>query len=159
MIYLVLSAKPRHLAKADAFPFVSLENGEILCEAVEVYRSWHPYDDLEFEYALLLARAVSQEHTLELTRCSDCHRLTMVDGRQRRRKSCGHAAHARLVPHQKLEQEVVQDGEKQRPDGNGNHGHEGKPRPHGGYLESDRGDNAEQENYRAESSDDRFKQS
>lgn len=107
-IYFILSAQPKQCATGEAKPFVSLENGEVLCEALEVYRSWHPDDELEFEYALLLARAVSQEHTVSLSHCSGCRRITMVDGRRSRRGTCAHRALERLISHQGPEQPVIQ---------------------------------------------------
>ena len=108
MIYLILRARPKQSAAVEEQPFVSLENGEILCEALEIYRTWQPDDALEFEYALLLARAVSQERTVRLSRCSGCHRITMIDGRKPNHVACTHVAQGRSIVRQDRDQPMIQ---------------------------------------------------
>src|ERR1700731_3249243 len=48
----------------------SLEGGEKLCEAFEIYREWEPDAYLEFDYAVLLASGAIKGEEVELSACA-----------------------------------------------------------------------------------------
>jgi hypothetical protein len=66
----------------------SLENGEKLCEAFEVYREWEPQMKLEFEQAVLLMTGAVRAEKIELGYCSNCHRALLIDKLGRARSKC-----------------------------------------------------------------------
>jgi predicted Zn-ribbon and HTH transcriptional regulator len=57
----------------------SLEGGEKLCEAYEIYREWEPDDHLEFDYGVLLATGAMKGQEIELSTCADCGCAILVD--------------------------------------------------------------------------------
>jgi hypothetical protein len=67
---------------------VSLENGEKLCEAFEIYREWEPKSDLEFEQAVLLMTGSLRAEKIELAHCSGCSRPLLIDKLARARDTC-----------------------------------------------------------------------
>lgn len=71
---------------ADLAP--SLENGERLCEAYEIFREWEANAALEFDQAVLLARGATKSEDIELTRCPNCGRALLIDKWARRRETC-----------------------------------------------------------------------
>lgn len=59
----------------------SLENGERLCEAFEIYQEWQPGASLEFEHALLLATGLTESDGIRVARCPHCSYLRLIDMR------------------------------------------------------------------------------
>lgn len=57
----------------------SLENGEKLCEAFEIYREWEPQADFDFEQAVLLISGAVRAEKIELASCSGCDRALLID--------------------------------------------------------------------------------
>jgi Flagellar transcriptional activator (FlhC) len=57
----------------------SLEGGERLCEAFEIYREWEPDAHLEFDYAVLLATGVIKGEEVELSTCARCGCALLLD--------------------------------------------------------------------------------
>jgi transcriptional activator FlhC len=57
----------------------SLEGGEKLCEAFEIYREWEPDAHLEFDYAMLLATGVMKGGEVEISTCSRCGCALLLD--------------------------------------------------------------------------------
>ena len=76
--------------KAAAERLPGLENGELLCEALEAFREWRPVSELEFEHAVLLTSSVVQAENLSLIHCSDCRAATLIDGSRKLYANCGH---------------------------------------------------------------------
>jgi hypothetical protein len=60
-------------------PKPSLEGGERLCEAYEIYREWEPDAHLEFDYGVLLATGAMKGGDIELTNCADCQCALLID--------------------------------------------------------------------------------
>ena len=60
-------------------PTPSLEGGEKLCEAYEIYREWEPDAHLEFDYGVLLATGAMKGGDIELTNCADCQCALLID--------------------------------------------------------------------------------
>src|ERR1700722_18232343 len=60
-------------------PKPSLEGGERLCEAYEIYREWEPGAHLEFDYGVLLATGAMKGGDIELTICVDCRCALLID--------------------------------------------------------------------------------
>jgi hypothetical protein len=60
-------------------PSVSIENGERLCEAYEIYREWEPTSDLEFEQALLLMDGAAHGDHIDCLPCSSCASSMLID--------------------------------------------------------------------------------
>lgn len=67
----------------------SLDSGERLCRAYEIFREWESESDMEFDQAVLLARGTAKSTDIELLRCPDCRRPMLVDKRAKQRKNCG----------------------------------------------------------------------
>jgi hypothetical protein len=67
----------------------NLENGELLCEALEAYREWQPGAPMGFEHAELLAGAVAQGHGVTLGRCLQCRAAILIDLMAGSGKRCG----------------------------------------------------------------------
>jgi len=74
----------------------SLENGELLCEAYEVFRMWVAESDLEFDQAVLLARGVAKSEIIELTQCSCCDGVMLIDKLAQRKERCNDCRHREL---------------------------------------------------------------
>ena len=60
-------------------PTRSIENGERLCEAFEIFREWEPTSDLEFEQAVLLMDGTAQGKQVECMPCSSCASSMLID--------------------------------------------------------------------------------
>jgi len=57
----------------------SLEGGEKLCEAYEIYREWEPDAHLEFDYAVLLVTGAMKGEEVELSGCDRCGCALLLD--------------------------------------------------------------------------------
>jgi Flagellar transcriptional activator (FlhC) len=57
----------------------SLEGGEKLCEAYEIYRAWEPDAPLEFDYGVLLATGAMQGGDIRLSTCNNCGCALLID--------------------------------------------------------------------------------
>jgi len=66
-----------------------LENGELLCDALEAFREWAPDAELDFEHALQLAAGVVHAEHVTLGWCSDCRSATLFEGSRRVYANCG----------------------------------------------------------------------
>jgi hypothetical protein len=66
----------------------SLENGERLCEAFEIYREWEPRAELEFEQAVLLLIGTTDAQKIELTSCPHCSAALLIDKLGAARRAC-----------------------------------------------------------------------
>jgi hypothetical protein len=123
---------------ADRLP--NLENGELLCEALEAFREWRPEAELEFEHAVLLTSGVVQAENLTLGECSDCRAATLIDGSRKLYMNCGHCQRPAEKPpslssRQNPNDSVIEDrdqGESERP---GDHLPEGEARTNAGESE------------------------
>ena len=78
-IFRIVWTGPRRSGTHGTRLIVSLENGERLCEAFEVYREWEPDADLEFEQAVLLATGAVEGEKIELTHCLHCSSPVLMD--------------------------------------------------------------------------------
>src|ERR1700741_1350367 len=74
----------------------SLEDGEKLCEAFEIFREWEPRSELEFEQAALLLAGSLQAEKIALGYCSNCSTTMLIDRLASTRRTCKrcHRAHA-----------------------------------------------------------------
>jgi hypothetical protein len=127
----IVGAIPLRSGKAAAERLPGLENGELLCEALEAFREWRPDAELEFEHAVLLISGVVQAESVALGECSDCHAATLVDGPRRLYTNCGHCQRPATPNrvHDALAREnpndgVIEDHEDPEPEGRRNHGPE-----------------------------------
>lgn len=66
----------------------SLENGERLCEAYEMYRAWEPHAGFTIEQATLLLLGAVSGQEIELTQCPDCNGALLIDKLSQRRSGC-----------------------------------------------------------------------
>lgn len=66
----------------------SLEGGEKLCDAYEIYREWEPDALLEFDYALLLGTGVLKAEEVELVRCQRCGCALLIDKLGKAQRNC-----------------------------------------------------------------------
>lgn len=78
-IFRIVWTGPRRSGTHGTRLIVSLENGERLCEAFEIYREWEPDADLEFEQAVLLATGAVEGEKIELTHCLHCSSPVLMD--------------------------------------------------------------------------------
>jgi hypothetical protein len=85
----IVGATPAQAGDTVAGRLPSLENGELLCEAFEVYKEWQPGATLEFEHAVLLAIGVVNGTTVALGRCSHCSSAVLIDRTETHRTGCG----------------------------------------------------------------------
>lgn len=69
-------------------PTRSIENGERLCEAYEIFREWEPASDLEFEQAVLLLDGTARGENIEFLRCSSCSCSLVIDKLGDTRNTC-----------------------------------------------------------------------
>jgi Flagellar transcriptional activator (FlhC) len=67
----------------------SLENGEVLCEALEASREWQPEGTPQFEHAILLAKGVAQGTVIGLEHCAYCRSMILVDRMHMHMQYCG----------------------------------------------------------------------
>lgn len=67
----------RIVGAANANP--SLENGERLCEAFEIFREWEPEAHFDFEQAVLLVMGSVYADKITLTPCSGCRVPLLID--------------------------------------------------------------------------------
>lgn len=67
---------------------VSLENGEKLCEAFEIFREWEPEAAFEFEQAVLLMTGSVEAKKIELAHCTGCTVALLVDKFGAARSTC-----------------------------------------------------------------------
>jgi hypothetical protein len=86
----IVGATTARTGKAAADRLPSVENGELLCEALEAFREWQPHAELEFEHAVLLVSGVIHAVHMTLGRCSDCHGAIITEGSRRLYTNCGH---------------------------------------------------------------------
>jgi hypothetical protein len=57
----------------------SLQGGERLCEAYEIYLEWEPEEHLEFDYAVLLAMGAITREEIDLSTCESCEAALLLD--------------------------------------------------------------------------------
>jgi len=57
----------------------SIEGGEKLCEAYEIYREWEPDAPLEFNQSVLLANAAMKGKGIELSTWERCGGAFLID--------------------------------------------------------------------------------
>jgi hypothetical protein len=57
----------------------SLQGGEKLCEAYEIYLEWEPEEHLEFDYAVLLAMGAISREEIDLSTCENCEAALLLD--------------------------------------------------------------------------------
>jgi hypothetical protein len=72
----------------------SLEGGEKICEAFEIFREWEPDAHLEFEQAVLLMVGSVDAEKIELVSCSRCRVAFLCDKLGNTRTTCRRCAHA-----------------------------------------------------------------
>lgn len=68
--------------------FASLENGEKLCEAFEIYREWEPQANFDFEQVVLLINGSVHAEKIELDYCSGCDRALLIDKLANTQRTC-----------------------------------------------------------------------
>jgi Flagellar transcriptional activator (FlhC) len=66
----------------------SLEGGEKLCEAYEIYREWEPDAHLEFDYGVLLATGAMTGEDIRLSNCTSCRCALLIDKLGKARLTC-----------------------------------------------------------------------
>ena len=148
----ILGATTARTGKEAAERLPSLENGELLCEALEAFREWEPDAELDFEHALLLATGVVRAEDVTLGPCSDCHGATLTEGSRRQYTNCGHCSGPRpaatasdLSARQKPDNGVIDDHERAEAQREPDHVPEGEARADARDLEGDGNEEAEEE--------------
>jgi len=139
----------------------SLENGELLCEALEAYREWQPEADLDFEHALLLAGGVVHAKAVALGHCSDCHGAMLIDRMGTHHTTCEHCRRTRAAleaaspsARQESDSGVIEDHEHTEAQGQPDHVPEGKGGSSAGELEGNGDQDSEDEQPAADDLDD-----
>jgi hypothetical protein len=77
-----------HRMVGPTSPVPSLEGGEKLCEAYEIFREWEPDAHLDFDYALLLATGVLKAEEVDLVRCQSCGCALLIDKWGKVQRNC-----------------------------------------------------------------------
>jgi hypothetical protein len=57
----------------------SIERGERLCDAMDIYRDMVPHSRLTMDQAVLLVTALAEQRDCQLTLCKDCAAVMLVD--------------------------------------------------------------------------------
>ena len=73
----------------------SLENGEKLCDAFEIYREWEPQAEFDFEQAVLLMTGAVHADKISLAHCSSCKSALLIDKLGSARSTCLRCRRAR----------------------------------------------------------------
>lgn len=73
---------------ADGLP--SVESGERLCEAYELFKVWAPNANLDFAKAELLLIGVVEQNAIELTHCEGCNSALLIDRLGTSRSKCSY---------------------------------------------------------------------
>jgi len=116
----IMGAMPPREGEQAVKRLPSLENGELLCEALEAFQEWEPATDLDFERAVLLASGVVHAEQVRLRKCSDCHAATLVEGTRSVYANCGFcrrllSAEATTSARQESDQRVIDDHKHAKP--------------------------------------------
>lgn len=86
----IIGAVPRERGREAARKVPSLESGELLCEAYELFKEWAPEAKLEFEQIVLLAVGVVAKEAVELCHCSGCNTAALTDRLGPHRPTCSY---------------------------------------------------------------------
>jgi hypothetical protein len=147
----ILGATTARLGKEAAERLPSLENGELLCEALEAFREWQPDAELDFEHALLLATGVVRAEYVALCQCSDCRGATLIEGSRRQYTNCGLCRPARSALEaarpsagQEADGGVIEDHEHAEAQGQPDYVPEGEGGSGAGDFEGDRDEDAKE---------------
>lgn len=84
----IIGAAPPRCGPNVASSLPSLENGERLCDAFEIFREWEPQAEFEFEQAVLLLSGAVKAEQIELIHCSDCPVALLIDKLADDRRTC-----------------------------------------------------------------------
>jgi hypothetical protein len=66
----------------------SIENGERLCEAFEIFKEWEPSANFDFEESELLLTGLVAGEKIELSRCADCSSALLIDKTSTKKNEC-----------------------------------------------------------------------
>ena len=77
----------------------TLQGGEKLCEAYEIYREWEPEVRLEFDQAVLLAMGAMKGEDIVLSSCPGCGGALLMDKRGKARTRCARCRSKRARRH------------------------------------------------------------
>jgi hypothetical protein len=147
----MLGVFPARVGEEAAAALPGIENGELLCEALEAFREWQPEAKLNIERAIQLALGVVQGVHVTLGECSDCHGALLIEGARRQYANCGRCRPARAVPaavrsaRQKGDHPVPGNGENGEGERNPDHVPEGEDCTRPRDPEEDRHADAEKE--------------
>jgi hypothetical protein len=86
----IIGAISSERGKRAAKKLPSLENGELLCEAFELFKEWEPATKLEFEQIVLLTVGVVEEEAVALSHCVGCNGAILIDRMGPRRPTCSY---------------------------------------------------------------------
>jgi hypothetical protein len=158
----IFGAMPVRVGADVAATLPCIENGELLCEALEAFQEWEPSAELGIERAIQLALGIVQGQHVNLAECSDCRGALLIEGTRRRYANCGHCRPLRSLPavhlpRQQADQRVMDQNDHGKGERNPDHVPEGEHRPDRGDPESDRNRDAEQEEPSADEVDRRSK--
>lgn len=144
----ILGAVTAELGNQAARIRPCLENGELFCEALEVFRDWLPEAQLDFERALQLATGVVHAEDVTLGWCSDCRCAMLFEGCRRAYANCGHCLPERSErspsARQQADQGVPHDDEQPKPERHPDHVPDRELRTRSGDPKEDRDRDAEQ---------------
>jgi hypothetical protein len=88
----LLGALPRAGAPVNRQALASLNRGELLCQAFEVYRDLVADPCISFENLVFLVRALAEGDELTLAGCEDCGALTVAERVSFKARQCLHCA-------------------------------------------------------------------
>jgi len=95
-------------------PRPSLESGEKLCEAFEIFREWEPKAYLEFEQAVLLVVGSLEAEKIELLHCAGCGVAILIDKYGNDRRTCSRCRRQRTNAASKPARAPVASGRTRR---------------------------------------------
>jgi hypothetical protein len=71
-----------------AMTLPSIENGERLCEAFEIFKEWEPSANFEFEESELLLTGLVAGEKIDLVQCPDCSSALLIDKISAKNNGC-----------------------------------------------------------------------
>lgn len=86
-----------HLRGRAPVQIASLEFGEHLCDAFEIYLACILKSEFEFEYLALLARGLEEGGAIALSNCANCEAVILLDLLETRRQRCFHCQHSTQI--------------------------------------------------------------
>ncbi len=75
----LLNSIPAHAIRIRPDNVRSLQQGEAICTAYELWQAYVPFSEISIDHAFLLVSALMQGEEIQLNHCGDCQALILID--------------------------------------------------------------------------------